>query len=88
MAQMNRPAISDLAAEDITNLMIWEKVRTGPLPVGTGVSSKNHDVRISAALSLADIEVCGIRVTCKDHATGAEEDAIVGVSGDVIQELE
>ena len=49
---------------------------------------RKNDVRTSAASSLADIEVCGIRVSCKDHATSAEEDYIVGVSGDVIQELE
>ena len=40
------------------------------------------------ALRLSEIEVCGIGVYCKDHATSAEEDAVVGVSGDVIQELE
>ena len=49
---------------------------------------RKNDVRTSAALSLADIDVCGIRVSYKDHATSAEEDAAVGVSGDVIQELE
>ena len=45
---------------------------------------RKHDVRTSAALRLADIEVCDVGVSCNDHATSAEEDAVVGVSGDVI----
>ena len=38
LAQMNRPAVSYLAAEEITNLMSWATVRTGLLLVGTEVS--------------------------------------------------
>ena len=41
LAQMNRPDILALAAEDITNLMIWATVRSEPLLVGTGVSSES-----------------------------------------------
>ena len=55
---------------------------------GDGSVFRNHGVRTITALCLAEIEVCGIRVYCKDHVTSAEEDAVVGVSGDVIQELE
>ena len=55
---------------------------------GDGSVFRNHDGRTSAASRLADIEVCGVGVSCKDHATSAEEDSVVGVSGDVIQELE
>ena len=55
---------------------------------GDGSVFRKHDVRTITALRLAEIEVCGIVVYCKDHATSAEEDAVVGVSGDVIQELE
>ena len=40
LAKMNSLDISASAAEDITNLMIWVTVRTGPLLVGTGVSSE------------------------------------------------
>ena len=56
---------------------------------GGGVSVFiNQDVRTSAAARLADIEVCSIEVSCKDHSTSAGEGALVGVSGNVIQELE
>ena len=55
---------------------------------GDGSVFRNHDVRTRAAARIADIEVCGIRVPCKDHATSAEEDAVVGVSGNIIQEME
>ena len=41
LAQMYRPASSDSAAEDMTHLIIWEMVRTGPLYLGTGTSSDN-----------------------------------------------
>ena len=55
LAQMNRPAILASAAEDITNLMIWEIVRTGPLLVGTVVSSESMmcaPARLRALLTL------------------------------------
>ena len=39
LAQMKRPEISASATEDVTFLMIWAMVRTGPLMEGTGVSS-------------------------------------------------
>ena len=41
LAHINRPDISASAAADITNLMIWATVRTGPLLGGTGVSSES-----------------------------------------------
>ena len=37
LAQMKMPERSDSAAEDVTFLMIWAIVRTGPLIEGTGV---------------------------------------------------
>ena len=52
---MNRPDILALAAEDITNLMIWATVRTEPLLVGTGVSSESMmytPARLRAFLTL------------------------------------
>ena len=49
---------------------------------------RKHDVSNSASSRLDDIEVCGIVVSYKDHATSVEEDAVVGVSGNVIQEME
>ena len=39
LAVMNNPASSALAAEGMTNLMIWDTVRTGPLSPGTASSS-------------------------------------------------
>ena len=41
LAQTKRPEISDSAAEDMTFLMIWAIVRTGPLIEGTGVFSES-----------------------------------------------
>ena len=55
LAQMNRPAILASAAKDITNLMIWATIRTGPLMVGTGVSSEimmGAPARLRALLTL------------------------------------
>ena len=37
LAQMKRPESSASVAEDITILIIWAIVRTGPLREGTGV---------------------------------------------------
>ena len=48
---------------------------------------RKNDVRTSVVLSLTDIEVCGIIVSCKDHATSTEGDAVVGVSGNITQDL-
>ena len=45
-------------------------------------------MRTSADERLSDIEVCGIGLSCKDHVTSVEEGAVVGLSCDVIQELE
>ena len=36
LAHMKSPACSDLAADDMTNLIIWAIVRTGTLILGTG----------------------------------------------------
>ena len=55
---------------------------------GDGSVFRKHDLHTSVAARLDDIEVCGIVVSCKDHATSVEEDAVVGVSGNVIQEME
>ena len=41
LAQMKKPESSALAAEDMTFLMIWAIVRTGPLIEGTGVFSES-----------------------------------------------
>ena len=52
---MNRTAISASSVEDITNLMILAIVRTGPLLVGTGVTSEIMmcaPARMSAFLTL------------------------------------
>ena len=37
LAHMKRPESSASAAKDMTFLMIWDIVRTGPLREGTGV---------------------------------------------------
>ena len=55
---------------------------------GDGSVFRKHDVRTRVATGLSEIEACGIGVSCKDHATSAEEYAVIGVSGNVIQELE
>ena len=39
LAVMNKPVSSASAAENMTNLMIWVTVRTGPLSHGTALSS-------------------------------------------------
>ena len=39
LAVMKSPASLDSAAEDMTNLMIWASVITGPLSQGIGLSS-------------------------------------------------
>ena len=41
LAQIKRPESSASAAEDMTFLMIWAIVRTGPLIEGTGVFSES-----------------------------------------------
>ena len=38
LAVMNKPASSDFIAKDMTNLMIWVTMRTGPLSRGTASS--------------------------------------------------
>ena len=40
------------------------------------------------AAGLGYVEVGGVGVSCKDHVTGAVGDAIVGIGGEVIKELE
>ena len=40
LAVMKRASSSDSAAEDVTNLMTWATVRTGPLNLGKGSSSE------------------------------------------------
>ena len=77
LAQMNRPAILASAAKGITIFMIWATVNTGPFLVGTVVSSENmmwSPERLRALLTL--------------RYAALEWDAVVGVSGNVIQELE
>ena len=39
---MKRAASSDLAVEDITNLMIWARVRSGSLLDGMGTSLERN----------------------------------------------
>ena len=41
LAQIMRPDSLDSSAEDMTFLMIWVIVRTGPLREGTGVFSES-----------------------------------------------
>ena len=46
-----------------------------------------HDVSARAAVRFAGIEVGGIGVGCEDHAAGTVEDAIIGISGAVVQKM-
>ena len=41
LEQMKRPESSASAAEDMTFLIIWDNVNTGPLREGTGVFSES-----------------------------------------------
>ena len=41
LAQMKRPESSASVVEDMTFLIIWEMVRTGPLREGAGVFSES-----------------------------------------------
>ena len=40
-----------------------------------------------ATARLGDIEICGIGVSGEDHGAGSVEDAVIGVGGEVVEEL-
>ena len=82
-----RPAISASAAEDIKKLDDLGDGEDWAVAGGNRSVFRKPDVRTIVSPRLAEIEVCGVGVSCKDHVTIAEEDVVVGVSGDVIQEL-
>ena len=63
LAQMKRRESSASAAEDMTFLMIWAIVRTGPLIDGTFFFFGKHDVGACAAARLGNIEICGVGVS-------------------------
>ena len=65
--------------DDLGNIQYWA------VAGGDGSIFIKNDVRARVASRLADIEVCSIRVSYKYHAIIAEQDAVGGVSGDVIQ---
>ena len=62
---MKRAASSDLAADDMTNMMIWEIVMSGPLLDGMRTSSERKvwdPVRLRTLLSLSqDASECHTR---------------------------
>ena len=37
---------------------------------------------------LGDVEICGVGVSGKDHGAGPVEDAVVGVGGEIVEELD
>ena len=88
LAHMNRPAFLYTSVEDIKKIDDLGNSKDWAVAGGDGSVIIKHDVRTRVALRLADIEVCDIGVSCKDHVTSSEEDAVVGVSGNVIQDLE
>ena len=47
-----------------------------------------HDVGASAAARFANVKVYGVGVAGKDHVAGAVGDAVIGVCGEVVQDLE
>ena len=47
----------------------------------------DHNVGASLDTSFADTEVAGIGVCCKDHDAGLVGDPVVGVCGDVVEQL-
>jgi len=51
------------------------------------LSFGEHDVCSSPAACFAGIEVGGIGVGCKDHAALTVDDAIMGISGAVVQKM-
>ena len=57
LAQMKRPESSASAAEDMTFLIIWEMVRTGPLREGTGGVLGEHDVSAGATARTGDVKI-------------------------------
>ena len=36
---------------------------------------------------LGDVEICGVGVCVEDHGTGSVKDAVVGVGGEIVEEL-
>ena len=46
-----------------------------------------HDVSAGATASTGDVEICGVGVGREDHGSGSIEDAVVGVGGEVVEEL-
>ena len=40
-----------------------------------------------ATARLGDVEICGVGVSGEDHGTGPVEDAVIGVGGEIIEEL-
>ena len=46
-----------------------------------------HDVSACATARMGDVEICGVGVSGEDHGARSVEDAVVGVGGEVVEEL-
>ena len=40
-----------------------------------------------ATARTGDVEICGVRVSGEDHGAGPVEDAVIGVGGEIVEEL-
>ena len=87
LAQMKRTESLASAAEDMPFLSIWAIVRTGPLREGTWGVLGEHDLSAGATASTGDVKIRGVGVGGEDHGAGLVEDAVVGVGGEVVEEL-
>ena len=77
----------DSEAEDMTNFIIWARVRTGPFHRGMAsfLDRENMSTRSSAVFVFV-VKYC-VRMCTKNHIAGAIEDPIGEVCGTIIEWL-
>jgi hypothetical protein len=84
LAVTKRAASSDLAADAITNLMIWAMERTAPLNRGNGSFSERKICALAWLRELVSLRSPALEWAHRDYVTRSIDDAVRRIGSNII----